>query len=152
MAVEIEDILYANFNVSALWSHTQAEQTDFTNLPDKSADKIIICLSSIEDIKRYEKYLTDDLYIELNDGRLGLIMHKSATKQSAIKIIADRMGLGFNDIVAFGDDYNDIGMLRECGTGVAVINALDEVKAAADCVCDSNDNDGVAKWIGENIL
>jgi len=35
---------------------------------------------------------------------------------------------------------------------VAVANALDEVKAAADYVCDTNENDGVAKWLEENVL
>ena len=43
-------------------------------------------------------------------------------------------------------------MLRDCGIGVAVANAIDEVKAVADHICDTNDNDGVAKWLEENVL
>ena len=43
-------------------------------------------------------------------------------------------------------------MLRECGIGVAVANAIDEAKAVADFVCDTNDNDGVARWLEENLL
>jgi len=43
-------------------------------------------------------------------------------------------------------------MLGNCRTGVAVDNAIDEAKAAADFVCDSNDNDGVARWIEQNVL
>ena len=43
-------------------------------------------------------------------------------------------------------------MLKVCGVGVAVANALDEVKAVADHICDTNDNDGVAIWLEENIL
>ena len=54
--------------------------------------------------------------------------------------------------VAFGDDYNDIEMLRDCGIGVAVANAIPEVKTAADYICDTNDNDGVAKWLEERVL
>ncbi|MBQ7433328.1 MAG: HAD hydrolase family protein [Lachnospiraceae bacterium] len=56
------------------------------------------------------------------------------------------------EIVAFGDDYNDIEMLRACGTGVAVGNALAEVKQAADEVCLTNEEDGVALWLTEHVL
>jgi hydroxymethylpyrimidine pyrophosphatase-like HAD family hydrolase len=56
------------------------------------------------------------------------------------------------ETAAFGDDYNDKEMLRDCGVGIAVANAIEEVKAVADYICDSNENDGVAKWLDERIL
>lgn len=152
LSVEIDDVFYANFDVSTIWNNTHAIQTDFTDLPDKPADKIIALVSSMEDIECFSNYLSDDLYIEMNEGKLGLIMHRSATKQNAVKALADHFGFSMNDIVAFGDDYNDLQMIRECGVGIAMENALDEIKAAADFVCDTNDNDGVAKWIKENVL
>lgn len=46
----------------------------------------------------------------------------------------------------------DRTLLRAAGTGIAVANALDEAKTAADEICDENDADGVAKWIEQNIL
>ena len=152
LSVEIDDVFYANFDVSTVWNYTQAIRTDFTDLPNKSADKIIVGVSSMDDIERFTKYLPNDLYIEMNDGKLGLIMHRNATKQAAIKSIADHFGYNLNDIAAFGDDYNDIGMLRECGIGVAVVNALDEAKVVSDYICESNDNDGVARWLEGNVL
>lgn len=152
LSVEIDEVLYANFDVSLYWGNIPATRSDFTNLPDKSADKIIIGLSSPEEMRRFEKYLTKDLYIEANEGKLGLIMHKNATKKAAVKLVADHFGIDLSEIAAFGDDLNDIGMLKECGIGVAVANAFEEVKAAADFLCDSNDNDGVARWLQENIL
>ena len=54
-------------------------------------------------------------------------------------------------MVAFGDDFNDIGMLQFCGKGIAMKNAIPEVKAIADEICLSNEEDGVAKWITENL-
>lgn len=57
-----------------------------------------------------------------------------------------------SEIVAFGDDLNDIDMLTECGYGIAVDNAVQEVKKIADFICESNDNDGVAKYIEKYIL
>lgn len=152
LSVEIDDVFYANFDVSTIWNYTQAIRSDFTDLPDKPADKIIVGVKSMDDIERFSKYLPDDLYIEMNENKLGLIMHKDATKQAAIKVIADYFGCAFSDIVAFGDDYNDIGMLRECGISVAVANALNEAKTAANYVCDSNDNDGVARWLEGYVL
>jgi len=77
---------------------------------------------------------------------------KSANKLEGIKALADHYGIAIEEVAAFGDDYNDIGMLRSCGIGVAVGNAIDEAKAAADYICDTNENDGLAKWIEENLL
>jgi len=149
--VEIDDTLYANFDVSTIWGNIEVTITDFTDLPNKPADKIGICISSFEDIERFSKYLPSDLYIEMTEGILGMIMSRSATKWAAIQVVANHFGIQTSKVIAFGDDYNDIEMLRECGIGVAVANAIDEVKEAANYICDTNDNDGVAKWINENI-
>jgi hydroxymethylpyrimidine pyrophosphatase-like HAD family hydrolase len=43
-------------------------------------------------------------------------------------------------------------MIKAAGIGVAMGNAVDEVKSAADYICDTNDNDGVAKWINSYLL
>ena len=80
------------------------------------------------------------------------LAHTDADKWVAIRHLAEYLKISNSDIVSFGDDYNDIEMIKECGIGVAVANAIDEVKAAADYICDTNDNDGVAKWLEENII
>lgn len=73
-------------------------------------------------------------------------------KIQAIHALAELLGISLADIVSFGDDLNDREMLQICGTGVAVSNAIQEVKDVADEVTLSNDEDGVAAWIKENIL
>ena len=78
--------------------------------------------------------------------------NKSISKWEGIKILAAHLSINTKDILAFGDDYSDIDMLRECGIGVAVANAISEVKAVADYVCCENNRDGVAKWIKENAI
>ena len=80
------------------------------------------------------------------------IKSKKAAKDYALAEVCKQLDISMSEVVAFGDDYNDISMIRECGVGVAVANAIDEVKAVANYFCDTNDNDGVAKWIEENIL
>lgn len=79
-------------------------------------------------------------------------MHKQATKINGINVIAKQYGISIDEIAAFGDDYNDINMIESCGMGIAVSNAINEVKNAADEICSGNDDDGVAKWLEENIL
>ena len=59
-------------------------------------------------------------------------------------------GIDLSDMVAFGDDKNDIDMLKICGKGIAVSNAIKDVLDLADEVTASNDEDGVAKWIEKN--
>ena len=52
-----------------------------------------------------------------------------------------------SDVCAFGDDLADLGMLSLCGRGIAVANAVPEVRNIADAVCLSNEEDGVAKYL-----
>ena len=77
---------------------------------------------------------------------------KHVNKWEGVKQVAAHFNIDTKDIAAFGDDYSDIEMLKECGTGVAVENAIQEVRAVSDHICKHHDADGVAKWIEENIL
>lgn len=72
---------------------------------------------------------------------------KEATKENAILKACKTCGIALKDVTAFGDDAPDIGMLRLCGTGVAMGNAIDAVKEAADVVIGSNDADGIAEYL-----
>jgi len=92
-------------------------------------------------------------HVYANQGeKWHMVQEKSATKRSAAEAVAAYFGITLADVIAFGDDLNDVGMLRACGTGVAVANAIEEAKAAADFVCGTNDEDGPAHWIEENLL
>ena len=73
-------------------------------------------------------------------------------KTAAIRALAEISGTGLEDIAAFGDDLNDIEMLKLCGTGVAVANAVPQVLEAADEIKLSNDEDGVAQWLADHCL
>ena len=77
--------------------------------------------------------------VEIND--------KNAHKGNAIRQLAAHLGLDRSQILAFGDGSNDITMLQEAGIGVCMENGLDSVKAIADYITDSCDEDGVAKAI-----
>lgn len=69
----------------------------------------------------------------------------TASKLNAIKHITQKLGISLQDVLVFGDDINDIEMISHCGYGVAMGNALEEVKKASNEVTDSNENDGIVK-------
>ena len=77
--------------------------------------------------------------IEINDLR--------ANKGDGLRFIASHLGLDMSQTMAFGDGLNDISMIKSAGIGVAMGNAVHELKDIADHVTDSCDNDGVAQGI-----
>ena len=152
LCAEINDTLYANYTVPIEWNHTEAVFTDFTDLPERMVEKILIHVSSMEEMADLVRYLPGDLYIEITERTLALVMNREATKLKGVQALCRHFGIALEQVVAFGDDYNDMGMLKGCGLGVAMGNALDEVKAVADETCGTNDEDGVARWLAGRLL
>lgn len=87
--------------------------------------------------------------IRFSDGYWYKFTKKNVTKENAITRITQDCGIGTESVIAFGDDFADIGMLELCGLGVAMGNAIDEVKSRADIVAGSNDEEGIAHFIEE---
>jgi len=69
-----------------------------------------------------------------------------------VKTLSEHFGINHSEVVAFGDDYNDVEMLSGCGVGVAMSNAIDECKAVTGYICGDCDDDGVAHWIIDHVL
>lgn len=57
-----------------------------------------------------------------------------------------------DEIMAFGDAQNDIQMIESVGIGVAMGNAMEEVKAVANVICDTNLNNGIGKTIDALLM
>ena len=56
------------------------------------------------------------------------------------------------DVIAFGDGLNDVDMLEKCGVGVAMKNALPDVKKKADFITDKNNwEDGIIEFLGKYL-
>ena len=82
-------------------------------------------------------YTSKPIYLE--------VMNLPASKTNAIKFLISTYGINREETIAIGDNFNDKEMIEFAGLGVAMGNAPDEVKAAADFVTDTNNNDGVRK-------
>ena len=81
-----------------------------------------------------------------NDKRIEVVS-KGINKSNAINEVVRLENLDKKDIVCFGDGLNDIDMLKYCEVSVAMGNALEEVKNVCKYVTDSNDNDGIIKFL-----
>lgn len=75
------------------------------------------------------------------------IVRQEVNKAEGLKVLCERFGILPEEVVAFGDEDNDFEMIRFAGCGVAMGNAIDALKAQADDVTTTNEEDGVAGWI-----
>lgn len=76
------------------------------------------------------------------------IMPISSSKYNMINKLRLLLGVDNKDIIAFGDGLNDIEMIKNCGTGVALINAFEELKEVSDAITEfDNNNDGVINYL-----
>lgn len=73
-------------------------------------------------------------------------------KGTAIKKLADLLNIKKEEIIAAGDSFNDISMLKTAGTSVAVANAQPEIKEITDYIVSSNDEGGIAELINKFIF
>ena len=73
------------------------------------------------------------------------IMPFGVTKGSMLPMLLDKLGINRDELIAFGDNYNDMTMIGYAGFGVCMANGENDVKKIADFVCESNDDDGIAK-------
>ena len=75
------------------------------------------------------------------------IINKGITKATGVTQMIERLGVTQQNTYAFGDGLNDLEMLHFVGTGIAMANGFDELKAVADLVTDSVFNDGISKGL-----
>lgn len=94
--------------------------------------------------------LRDKMYVVQSEPFFIEIMNRKASKGNALQALSKDLGLTAKNIMAIGDQGNDLTMIEYAGTGVAMGNAIDKVKAAATVITKPNSEDGVAyainKW------
>ncbi len=147
------------------WNNTKVEpRVQNVNLTlenwkreNKGAHKIMVMGDETE-IDNLEVFI----YTNLNESIVAYrskptyleIAHKSISKKTAIEELIKQkyQDISFENILAFGDNYNDKEMLESVGIGVAVANAKPEVLAVADAITDSNKEDGVALYLEKKRL
>lgn len=83
------------------------------------------------------------------------ILPKGASKGGCLTKLADMLGIDRKNVIAIGDNENDLSMIKAAEVGIAVANAIKEVLGAADVITTDNNSHAAAsavKWIEENML
>ena len=80
------------------------------------------------------------------------IFPKGVTKGTALSAVCDTMDIPLKDVIAFGDHELDIPLIETAGLGIAMGNAVEEVKKEADLVIGGNDEDGIAAYLEHSFL
>lgn len=80
------------------------------------------------------------------------VIHPEATKGNALRVLAKSLDIPREEVMAIGNYYNDIEMIRFAGLGIAMDNSPEPVKQAADTVTSSNNESGVAAAIRKYVM
>lgn len=137
------------------------ESDDVWRRPLPDTDKVVLfySLQPMADVEAFYPILTHTVpqvnalhYIDREPGLQGLatleIFAPEATKAIAVREMAEELGVGRT--VVFGDNVNDLSMMRVATLSVAPANAIEEVKNLADEIIPPNTNDSVARYINSH--
>jgi len=94
----------------------------------------------------------DRLHVVLSSSNYLEMINPAVNKGAALAFLAERLGVKQSEVMAVGDSQNDLEMIEYAGWGVAMANAREEVKSAANAVTNFNNADGVAEAIEKYVL
>jgi len=117
----------------------------------------VMCMGKADEIdqlfQKLQSQFSEDLHLYRSKDTYIEIAPRKISKASALRaLLESRYDLQMDEVMAFGDNYNDIEMLQAVGLGVAVGNAREEVKAVADEITHASIDDGVAYMIEKYCL
>ncbi len=134
-----------------------ASFTDLFDLWEKknSGPNKILCMADQDKLEglagKMKEYNSNNLNTYFSKSTYLELMSSNVSKISAIEVLCVKYGIQRSEVIAIGDNYNDISMIEFAGLGIAMGNAPDEVKQYADAITLSNDEDGVAEAIKKYI-
>lgn len=154
ITIDTIDAHYWNYKIDPKKLDQSWGDSTYTDFSDFAECALKICVEIFEQDKANElaERLSDCDCIRFSDGYWYKFTKKNVTKENAIMKITEVCGFGTESIIAFGDDFADIGMLELCGLGVAMGNAIKEIKEKADIVIGSNDEDGIAVFLENEMI
>ena len=154
ITIDTVDAHYWNYKIDPKKLDQSWGDSIYTDFSDFSECSLKMCVEIFDNEKAelLAGNLSECDCIRFSDGYWYKFTKKNVTKETAIMKLTEVCGFGTDSIIAFGDDYADIGMLELCGIGVVMGNAINEVKERADIVIGLNDEDGIADFIENEII
>lgn len=146
LSIESEDIWYSN------------KALDYSKAMNAVVNPIIVSLTELKTIRASKILISQYAYYEslqeifkektnvicTDNGTLVQIMAKHVSKQQAVLNLCREHHISMDEVMAFGDDWNDIELLTACRFPIAMGNAIQELKEIAYYTTKDNDEDGVA--------
>lgn len=130
------------------------ELTDYSEASGfhERAFKVCIEGTDIDFAERTAALVEDCDWLAFSDCDWFKFSRRDNDKGRALAALEQAMGVTPEEIIAFGDDYVDAAMLQTCGMGVAMGNAVEEVRRCADVVIGDNDSDAIAGFLEQRVL
>ena len=125
------------------WDVTRVSTIDVV---ESLADELIVQFEAHQELQAVKAYLPYNGLWAVN------FTAKGVTKGTAAERLGRILGCGPADMIAAGDSYNDMPMFEACGLNIAMKEAPDELKALADYIAPSVDEDGLAVAVEEFVL
>lgn len=139
----VEDLKqYLTFNKSNVCKLIISSETDLSDIKNEILGKEDISITTIKKYGKYKDTVIDKEYEYLD------ITPKNINKDTALKILRDYLNIENNEIMAIGDNLNDLEMVKNSGLGIAVANAYDELKEVAKYTTNNTvENGGFAEAV-----
>lgn len=129
---------------------------DFSTIkPDEDIEKVMMVDGPEildEAIKKLPKEVYDRYTVVKSAPYFLEFLNKNSNKGEGVKALAKYLGIDQREVICIGDEENDLHMIKFAGLGVAMGNAIEEVKRAADYITSTNEENGVAEIIEKFIL
>lgn len=129
---------------------------DYTDIEDDHSIIKIMMIDEPEVLEEAMKNLPEEVYDKYTVVRSAPhfleFLNKDVNKGVGVEMLAKHMGITLDQVITMGDAGNDLHMIECAGMGVAMGNAVDEIKEIAQYITDTNENDGVAKAIEHLVL
>lgn len=160
--IYIDDVLYCRKFTSEAEGYAKNTGTFATEtncelwkcLGDKKTTKIIVMMPKERAAALLEpmrKRFAGRAEVTISEPEYMEFLHPEVNKGAALECLANQLSIAREEILAFGDSYNDLPLLHYAGTGVAVENACLALRTEADEICPSNEQDGEAQYL-ERLL
>lgn len=131
------------------------EAGDFDGYDFKPSPKAMI-VAAPEEVPalqaELEKFFKEEVYIAQSQPYLIEIMPKNVNKANSLALLCEKYGISQREVMACGDNTNDMEMVKWAGTGVAMANSVQALKEAAQYVCQRERSLGVAEAIEKFCL
>ncbi len=139
-------------NIKLDYFDTIVSEDLYSILKDEGSLKMVVGIKDEKTFDMVNSVLDDNVYCTIANNYVVQIMNRDASKWNGVSKVIDLFGFEKSKCIYFGDDFDDVTPILNCGLGVAMKNAIDECKDVSDYICDTNEDDGVAHFIEDYLF